>query len=122
MDGTGIENGEAGLCVCSTTLERGSVGDSEPWRISGRYERSAVMRWRGWTAGLVVLGLAAVPGKSCGPFFTEAVFVSRQLESRGSLMEGKLGIVWPDFGTVDLALVYRSCKDQRSLWRSGNRC
>jgi hypothetical protein len=65
------------------------------------------MRWRGRVAGLVVLGLAVVPGKSCGPFFTEAVFVSRQPESRGALMDGKLGIVWPDFGTVDLALVYR---------------
>src|SRR3981189_1202222 len=107
MDGTGIENGEAGLCVCSTTLEQGAVGDSEPWRISGRYERSTVMRGRGWAAGVVGLALAVVPGRGFGPFFIEVVFVSHQPESRAALMDGKLGIVWPDFSTVDMALVYR---------------
>jgi hypothetical protein len=35
-------------------------------------------------------------GESCGPFFTVAVFVSHQPESRGTLMDGKLGTVWPD--------------------------
>ncbi len=64
-------------------------------------------RWRGLALGAVFLGMAVLPGQSCGPFFTEAVFVVKQPASRAALMDGKLGIVWPEFGTVDTALVYR---------------
>ncbi len=64
-------------------------------------------RWRGLALGAVFLGMAVLPGQSCGPFFTEAVFVVKQPASRTALMDGKLGIVWTDFGTVDTALVYR---------------
>jgi hypothetical protein len=64
-------------------------------------------RWRGLALGVVFLGMTVLPGQSCGPFFTEAVFVVKQPASRAALMDGKLGIVWPEFGTVDTALVYR---------------
>jgi hypothetical protein len=65
-------------------------------------------RQRGLALGGVFLAMAVLPGQSCGPFFTDAIFVLRQPESRVLLMKGKPGIVWADFGFGDLALAYRA--------------
>ena len=63
---------------------------------------------RGLALGVGFLAMAVLPGQSCGPFFVDAIFVLHHPESRQALMKGNPGIVWPDFGFVDLALAYRA--------------
>jgi len=65
------------------------------------------MRRRGLAVGCALLGLAALTGESCGPFFAEAVFVGKLPATRAALVEGSPGIVWPEFGAANLAIVYR---------------
>ena len=65
-------------------------------------------RGRGVTLGVVFLAIAVLRGQSCGPFFTDAIFVLHQPKSREELMGGDPGIIWPDFGIGDLALAYRA--------------
>jgi hypothetical protein len=87
---------------CATT------GDTQPRGISIEFAEYAMKRWRGLAPGVGFLAMAVLPGQSCGPFFTEAIFVLHQPESREELMKGNPGIIWPDFGFVDLALAYRA--------------
>ncbi len=65
------------------------------------------MRGRGWLLGCALVGLAAMPGATCGPFFAEAVFVAKVPQTRAQLLAGSPGIIWPEFGAANLALMFR---------------
>lgn len=65
-------------------------------------------RGPGVALGVAFFAMAVLPGQSCGPFFTEAIFVLHQPESREALMGGDPGIIWPSFGFAELALAYRA--------------
>jgi len=66
------------------------------------------MRWRGVAAGIAFLAVISVPGKSCGPFFTEAVFVQTTgPDDLHAFLQGNLGVVQPQFYITRLALAYR---------------
>ena len=62
------------------------------------------MRRRKWALGIAVVALA-VPGNSCGPFFTGMVFVHQpDLED---VLNGRLGVVHGTFSVSTLAMSYR---------------
>ena len=63
----------------------------------------------GWgvAAGFAVLTCSLLPGRPCGPFFLQTIFVTHQPESRAAVMTGHMGIIWPGFVHADMALAYR---------------
>lgn len=66
------------------------------------------MRWRGALAGVALLAMISVAGKSCGPYFTEAVFVvATGPDSLQDVLEGKPVVIQPQFFFTNLALAYR---------------
>lgn len=65
------------------------------------------MRKRKWMLIVAALGLA-VPGNSCGPFFTEVVFFNQSVPSDpAAYFNGHLGVVQSSFTARYLALAYR---------------
>jgi hypothetical protein len=66
------------------------------------------MRWRGVAAGLALMTMVSVSGKSCGPFFVEALFVRiNGPDDLEGFMEGKPQVVQREFYVTNLALAYR---------------
>jgi hypothetical protein len=65
------------------------------------------MRWRKWALYAAVVAVA-VPGNSCGPFFTDMVFVRPAVpEDLNSFLNGNPGVIDGDLGLRYLALAYR---------------
>ena len=65
------------------------------------------MHWRKWALCAAVIAVA-VPGNSCGPFFTDMVFVRMTVpEDLTSFLNGKPGVIDGDLGLRYLALAYR---------------
>ena len=66
-----------------------------------------MMRWHKYAIALAV-GMLAVPGNSCGPFFTEIVFVNATAPSDiDTFLSGHLGVVHARLRPRYLALAYR---------------
>ena len=66
------------------------------------------MRPRGFILGLALLAAIAVPGRTCGPFFLQMVFVNHNHpDSFREFVEGRPLLVERGYNVRSLALFYR---------------